>query len=285
MPIISENWKMRPKHNWYSKIIRKYYKIRVSLTKSHNPIHDSDILEKAEQEKQLVIQIPFGGLGDHIAYSSLPELLWEQKGIKTFISDKSIFRSEPIRDFVWKLNPYIEFTGQKGWFIYKPLLLKNNFLTIDKYLQNLFGLRGDGCPKVYYKPNPICELKGKTIVDPSFGPTGKANGYYEPDFHKRFTAFVENNIGDFILIAHKETHIKNPLETEITRLLKPQCYEIGTLEELADALFSAKSRYLLHSGAASLSVALNLQSNILNYLKPSSYTSYKYTVNNYINLK
>lgn len=133
---------MRPKHNWYSKIIKKCYKIRVNLTKSRNPTPDSDILEKAEREKQLVIQIPFGGLGDHLAYSSLPELLWQQKGIKTFISSKSIFRSEAIRNFVWELNPYIDFTNKKGWFIHKRP--EHRFLTLDVYLQSLFGLHGEG---------------------------------------------------------------------------------------------------------------------------------------------
>ena len=121
MPLISEDFKMRPKHNWYSKIIRKFYKIRVNLTKPRNPVPDSEILKRVEREKRLVIQIPFGGLGDHLAYSSLPELLWQQKRIKTFISLRSVFRSEAIRDFVWGLNPFVEFTHEKGWFTYRPL--------------------------------------------------------------------------------------------------------------------------------------------------------------------
>lgn len=282
MPILTENFKMRPKHNLYSKVIRKYYKIRVRLTKPRSPIYDADILEKAEEDKQLVIQIPFGGLGDHLVYSSLPELLWKQKGIKTFISNKSIFRSKAIRDFVWGLNPYVAFVDEKGWFIHKPL---QENLVLNEYLQKLFNLKGNGCPKAYYKPRIIEEIRGENIVDPSFGPTGKANGYYETDFHKRFVAYLENNVGDFILLTNKHTLIRSQLEAQINCLLKPPCYNIGRIEELADALFSASTRYLLHSGAASLSAALNLQSNILNYLKPSTYIPFKYSVNNYIDLK
>ena len=282
MPILTENFKMRPKHNWYSKIIRKYYKIRVNVTKPRNPIPDKNILEKVQREKELVIQIILGGLGDHLIYSSLPELLWKQKGVKTFISNKSVFRSEAIRHFIWELNPYVTFTDEKGWFIYKPL--ENNFSTWDEYLQRLFNLQGNGCPKVYYKPSLIEKLKGKTIVDPLFGPSGKANGYYEPEFHKRFVAFLESNVGDFILLTNKHTHTKNQLEAEIKRILKPPCFNISRIEDLADVLFSAGNRYLLHSGAASLSAALNLRSVILNYLKPSAYTSFKYNVNSYVDL-
>lgn len=274
---------MRPKHNWYSKIIRKYYKIRVNLTKLRSPIPDADILEKAEKEKQLVIQIPFGGLGDHLAYSSLPELLWQQKDIKTFISNKSIFRSKAIRSFVWELNPYVTFTDAKGWFTYKPL--EHNFHTMDKYFQSLFNLQGGGHPKIYYKPKLIEQLKEKTIVDPSFGPSGKANGYYKKGFYESFVDYIQKNVGEFVLITHNHTYTKRDFEQYVKRTFNPDCYNVSTIEELADVLFSACNRYLLHSGACSLSAALNLQSNILNYIKPSTYNSYKYSINNYIDLK
>lgn len=280
MPVISENWKMRPKHNWYSKIIRKYYKIRVNLTKPRNPIPDADILEKVEKAKQLVIQIPFGGLGDHLAYSSLPELLWEQKGIKTFISNKSIFRGKAICDFVWELNPYVTFTDEKGWFTYKPL--DNNFHTMDEYFQNLFNLKGDGRPKIYYKPKLIEQLKGKTTIDPSFGPTGKANGYFEPDFHKKFIEYLKNNVGEFVLIAHKHSDTKNNLQKLIKTELKPNCYNVTNIEELADVLFSADNRYLLYSGGASLSAALSLPSTIL--CNKMAAPNFQYNINAYVDL-
>ncbi len=280
MPILSEDYKMRPKHSWYSKLIRKYYKIRVNMTKPHSPVPDADILEKAEKEKQLVIQIPFGGLGDHLVYSSLPELLWTQKGIKTFISNKSIYRSKAIRDFVWGLNPYIEFTSNNGWFIHQPI--NYNFLTLDKYLQKLFNLQGNGCPKVYYKPHLIEQIKGKDVVDPSFGTSGKANGYYEKDFHKRFIEYLKSNVNEFILIAHRHSKTKNPLEELIERTFNPNCYSIFTIEELVDVLYSAGKRYLMYSGSASLSAATGLSSIVLCNRK--AVPNFQYKNNNYISL-
>lgn len=280
MAVLTENWRMRPKHNWYSKLIRKYYNIRVNLTKPRSPVPDRDILEKAEKEKQLVIQIPFGGLGDHLVYSSLPELLWQQKGIKTFISNKSIFRSKAIRDFVWGLNPYITFTDEKGWFIYKPL--ENDYPTLDEYLQKLFDLSGDGCPKVYYKPRIIEQIRVKDIVDPSFGPAGKANRYYEPEFHNKLIEYLKNNVGDFILITHRHAHTKNVLEERIKRTFNPDCYSLSTIEELADVLFSARKRYLLYSGGASLSAAMGLSSIALCNRK--AVPNFQYRINNYTDL-
>lgn len=280
MPIISENFKMRPKHNLYSRLIRKYYKIRVNLTKPNRPIPDTDILEKAEKEKRLVIQIPFGGLGDHLAYSSLPELLWRQKGIITFISNKSIFRSRAIRDFVWGLNPYIKFVSDNGWFIHQPL--ERKFSTLDEYVQNLFDLRGDGRPKVYYKPRIIKQIEGKNVVDPSFGPAGKANGYYGKNFHAKFIGYIRGNISDFVLIIHKHEHIRNELQRHVRKTFDPAVYSLSTIEELADVLFSARKRYLLYSGAASLSAALGTPSAVLCNKKAAS--NFQYKINEYIDL-
>lgn len=280
MPILSEQYKMRPKHNWYSKLIRKYYKIRVNLTKPRNLVPDADIREKAEREKQLIIQIPFGGLGDHLTYSSLPELLWKQKGIKTFISNESIFRSKAIRDFVWGLNPYIEFTSKNGWFIYQPLV--NEYSTLDEYLQMLLDLQGNRCPKVYYKPRIIEKIKGKTIVDPSFGPSGKANGYYEADFHKKFIDYLKSNIDEFVLVIHKHCKIKNKLEEQIKKMFDVTCYEVKTIEKLADVLFSAEKRYLLYSGTSSLSAAMGLPSVVLCNRK--AVPTFQYRTNEYVDL-
>lgn len=282
MPILDESWRMRPKHNWYSKIIRKYYKLRVNMIMPCKPIPDSEVSEKAEKEKILIIQVACGGLGDHLIYSSLPELLWNQKGIKTIISNKSVFRSGAIRDFVWGSNPYTTFTDEKGWFTYKAM--ENHFPTMDGYFQNLFNLQGDGLPKVYYTPNVIGKLKEKTIIDTSCGAAGKANGYFEPDFYKRLIEYLKSYVGEFVLITHLHSSAKNDLQELIRKEFKPECYSVSTIEDFSDVLYSAKERYLLHSGGASLAATFRLESSIINYTKPSTYDYFKYPTNRHIHL-
>ncbi len=282
MSVIKEDFKMRPKHNWYSKIVRKFYKIRVNKIKPKNPIPDKQILEKAQKEKELVIQPICGGLGDHLTYSSLPELLLKQKGIKTYISNYSVFDSKAICDFVWGYNPHIEFTDRKGWFTYQQP--EHSFLSMDKYFQSLFELDGDGLPKIYYKPKIIKQIKGKTIVDPSFGPAGKANGYFEPDFEKKFIEYFKKEDHELILILHRHSNRKNRLEEKLKKSFSPACYEIRTIQELVDVLSSAENRYILHSGTASISAALNKKSNVLNYYKPPACNHFKYSCNNHIDL-
>ncbi len=281
MPIISENFKIRPKHNWYSKIIRKYYKIRVGLTKPRNPIPDKDIRKKVEKAGRLIIQIPFGGLGDHLSYSSLPEMLLKQKNIKTLISRKSVFDSKAILDFVWKRNPYVEFTEEHGWFTYR--MLENHFPTMDEYFQNLFGLEGDGLPKVYYKPQMTEQLKGAVIVNPSFGPSGKANGYFEPEFQDKYIDYLKGIEDEFVLVASTHLKKKNWLEKKAEQALSPPIYKVGTIEELSDALFSTRKRYLMYSGSASLAAALQLPSTVLCNRKSAPH--FQYSNNNYVDLQ
>lgn len=245
-----------------------------------SPIRDYDISAMAEKEKKLVIQVANGGLGDHLTYSSLPELLWKQKGVKTFISNKSVFRSQAIFDFVWKNNPFVEFTNKKGWFTYKPPL--DGFPAIDQYLQGLFNLQGKGCPQIYYEPKLIKELKDKTIVDPSCGAAGKANGYFEKKFYKKYIEFIQYNVGKFVLIKHRHSGTRNELQELIIENLRPSFFVVETLEQMADVLYSAKNRYLMYSGAASLAAALNLPSTVLCNKKASPH--FQYSINNYIDL-
>jgi len=280
MLILTEKWKLRPKHNLYSKLIRKGCKVAVRLTEPRTFIPDNQILLKVEKEKKLTLQIRFGGLGDHLIYSSLPELLWKQKGIRTFISNYSIVRSKEIADFVWGTNPYVTIINKKGWFINQKT--KEGFVG-NEYLEKLFELDGTGCPKLYYKPNLIEQLKGKAIVDPSFGPSGRANGYYEKDIPERFAAYLGENVGDFILIIHEHVKAKNDLELHLKQVFKPSCYPVNTLEGYADVLFSAGRRYITYSGGASLSAGLGLESFVLCNRKPRPH--FMYAINKYIELQ
>ena len=279
MTVLSENWKIEKDH-YIRKIRKKYYRFRLKRLMPCDLIYDKDMLEKTLQTKELIIQPRYGGLGDHLQYSSLPELLRKQKGIKTLISNKSVYRNNGIRDFVWGNNPYIKFTGRKGWYINNPVEI--NFDTWDEYVQKLFELEGDGNPKIYYEPGSIAGIKGKTVVDFSFGPSGIANGYCERDFQSKLVGFIRDNIGDFVLVSYKQSVFSKELEEKILRELKPSCYCAGFIEELANVLYSAKERYLFYSGAASLSAALGLPSEVICNKRAEPH--FKYKVNTYISL-
>lgn len=59
--------------------------------------------------REIIFQVDYGGLGDHLFYSALPRLL-KKNGLadKVFLSNKSNFRNPQIYDFVWKSNPFLD---------------------------------------------------------------------------------------------------------------------------------------------------------------------------------
>jgi len=56
--------------------------------------------------KKIIISQPWGGLGDNLQYSTLPEL-FSKKGYDVYISNNNKVRNNEIFDLIWKMNPYI----------------------------------------------------------------------------------------------------------------------------------------------------------------------------------
>jgi hypothetical protein len=280
MPVIKEHFKMRAKHTWYSKLQRKWYKLRRSQFLPERCIPDSQIAESAEKSGRLVIQVIYGGLGDHLVYSALPELLRKQKQIRVFLSTKSIFRNQEIWDFIWKQNPYVEFTDEYGWFINEPLSWCSECRTFNEYLVRLFGLEGGDAPHLYYSPHLRETLRDCTVADLSFGPSGKANGYYEKEFQKRCVSYLYQ-IGDFCFVNYPYFK-KNPLQQKVVKEFCPKTVDVCSLEDLCNVLASAGRRYLMYSGSASLAAALNLPSTV--FCNKRACENFQYTVNEYLDL-
>ena len=47
----------------------------------------------------------FGGLGDNLQFSTLPEEFFKQQGRDTYIVSETTFRNKEIYDLVWGCNP------------------------------------------------------------------------------------------------------------------------------------------------------------------------------------
>ena len=56
--------------------------------------------------KKILYQ-PWGGLGDNLQYSTLPEL-YNTLGHEFYISSKNVYRNPEIYKLVWELNPYVK---------------------------------------------------------------------------------------------------------------------------------------------------------------------------------
>jgi len=206
------------------------------------------------RNRKLIIEIPYGGLGDHLFHSHLPRIAKETGEYdKVFISKKSLFRHSDNMHIVWELNPYIDgFTDEKGitcniMNITKKIAekrLENNLLDEIMLAYGLDDGKRSHEPENYYKPNYIPEYH-KVIFDPNF-----LSWIGEID-KKDMMAYIKKKKIKFDAIMKIRTnqalYIPKPGDNFI---------ETKTLTDFCNLIFSCKKLYCLTSGTATLAASL-----------------------------
>ena len=56
-----------------------------------------------------IIQVRYGGLGDHLFFSHIPRIV-KEFGHKIYLSTLSEFRNFDYLNFIWMTNPYLDGT-------------------------------------------------------------------------------------------------------------------------------------------------------------------------------
>ncbi|TAF33116.1 MAG: hypothetical protein EAZ57_06930 [Cytophagales bacterium] len=202
--------------------------------------------------QKLIIQIMYGGLGDHLFVTPVPRLAKELGFYdQVFISNKSDFRHPDYKRLVWEMNPYIDgFTDEDGSFPYidvMPYFEKDSRINIlDAVLMNYHLFDGNYWhePELYFKPKIREDLKDKVIYDPNYvSNVGMVSGQTIEKFFKKNHVTV-----DFQLKVRGNTNfpIGNALQT----------LETPTIEDYCSAIVSCKAFYCLTSGGATLASAL-----------------------------
>lgn len=211
-----------------------------------------------------------GGLGDHLALSTLPEE-WSKKGYDVYLSYSNVHRNLEIYDLVWKCNPFIKgfidgITSPFNESIqdYDPNdenhLINMSFIQKIEADSGIFDT-GNQIPKVYITTNKIPELENKTIVNfESISSKYEAQDVLEKlkriiqenniDQSDILELYVDKNINEF---AHNFMELKDVSKIE-TNFPK---YTINNIYQHADVINSCKNYITVLSGGASLAAALN----------------------------
>ncbi len=202
---------------------------------------------------RLVIEIPYGGFGDHLFHSHLPKIAKETgKFDEVYFSSKSLIRKQDHLDLVWKRNPYIDgFVDEPGVSCDLKSIVEEAKLRRDVNLLDLvmiaYGL-DDGVrwhdPELYYKPNLISEYQVK-IFDPN-------HFTYIGDFNERdLYAYLRKHNIKFDAVM-KLLGNKALYRSDRSHLI----IEAPSVYEFCDVLYSAKEIYCFTSGTATLASAL-----------------------------
>ena len=205
--------------------------------------------------KEAIIHQPWGGLGDNLSLSTLPEM-FAARGIRTLISTRNAVRNSEINSLVWGSNPFVcgvSDAEPNAGACRNPILD-----TIPKSLNFIERIEcahslepANRLPKVYYKPNPRPELSDAVIVD--IGSTAVAA---PPAALADYLDYVFANYGysgDEVFQVRFANQVAARNSYRIERL-KP--LTVGSIFEYCDVIASCRAFVTVHSGAQTLAVAL-----------------------------
>lgn len=211
-------------------------------------------IENIKKNKEIILNLHFGGLGDCLSFTSLPRLLKEQYNVDFYLDSKckKIFRHKDIFNLCFGLNPYFKgFKECNDSFTLKDFIqdlpvrklfsAHTNETTVE-ILERQFKLKGRGLPEIYYIPKNIPGY-GKTLfVDNNWFSGEKWGLYNDP---KLIEKEIENWLRD-------STHNVEYCHTDRQNLF-----------EYIDRMVSSGKFLCFLSGGNALAASLNLESTVI----------------------
>lgn len=235
----------------------------------------------------IVIYQPWGGLGDNLAHSLIPELC-NRIGVKCFLSKHNHYRNQQIHDLVWGCNPYVE----KEKVDFKDLswldrckFYENKGLNHVQVVQHTYGFNTEyEYPKIYYQPKLLPEFKNKTLIDFNAISVGYDDNVLKYKLHDLLKQKQIET--DVIIVEHSK--IEN---RQYTLPFQVEKIDINDLFLYCDIIHSAKNIITLNSGITNLASTIKngFSSDVAIYtftykkfLKEHGSNGYFYSNNNYI---
>jgi len=234
-----------------------------------------------------IIYQPWGGLGDNLAHSIIPELC-NKAGLPCFLSNQNACKNSEIKELVWDNNPFI--TGRvdstdMSWLDQiKPFETPGS--NHIEAIQRVYGFEPiSKYPQIYYSPKHIIDAKDISIVDLS---AHSISGDFvnSIDKLKELVKSVSNNPKTYFIINDKLDYGKsfNSVMGELPKI------KITSLFDYADYLGSVKQFITLHSGAHILAATIknklqsDLQIDTFSFRKYLDRVDYNFPNVNYISL-
>jgi hypothetical protein len=228
-----------------------------------------------------IICQPWGGLGDNLQYSTLPEL-FNKNGYDVYISTNNKVRNPEIFDLVWGLNPYVKgisdhpINAGECKNDYWPSEEQNEYSMHRIEISHGF-LKTNFFPKIYYNPQIIPELNNDILIDL----TGSSQVYALHkyiEYIEYFTPLLNQTKNIKIITFEK---IKpSPIFEDVYNYLKSKIsnieyLKVNSLINYCDIIKSCDMIIIVNSGINSLASAIkqnDSKPNILCYNPWSHYT-------------
>lgn len=196
-----------------------------------------------------IIHQDFGGLGDNLQFSTIPELCYHAN-ISCFISDKNVYRNPEIKELVWDCNPYVNGYSPdvpNAGSCRHPGGYRGASSIVDAMEDyHGFGFKNH-LPIIYYYPKIKKEFSDKTIIDFS---AISAKDRYNDDSIKYITDDIQNK-QECIVIKSKKNSFN------YYSLNQFEQYQFNDIFEYCDLIYSCKKFLCLDSGGQVLASAIS----------------------------
>ena len=217
-----------------------------------------NVREKPLSDKRVVLSNPWGGLGDNLQYSTLPEL-FALSGYQVWVSAHNKARNPEISKLVWGRNPYVCGISPEPGNIGEPVCSKSDVfgdlgVPFIGRIERAHGFKGLGrFPKVYHTPPTVPAVQDRILID--LGSTSVGGG-----------AEKLINYVNFVVVKYKYRP-EDLLQVQHGNI--PQAHGVSfnnlatvtssSLEEYCSLLASCRALITVHSGAQSLAVSMRWQ--------------------------
>jgi hypothetical protein len=204
-----------------------------------------------------VLYVNWGGLGDHLQFSTLPEQ-FNRLGYDFYISDKSHFRSDEIYDLVWGSNPYVKgITTEtancghiENWGVSEPVKFDKN-LSMHANIERIYGINPiSDFPALYYKPNNLSHYNDHILID--------LNAYSVADYPHNLEIIL-NHIKSFtnekILYVSSESSYGKPI-IDLSDIKNINTIKTKNIFHYIDLIYSSKKFISLWSGGSHISASI-----------------------------
>lgn len=214
--------------------------------------------------EKVILKNDWGGLGDSLMFSTLPEEFYKQKGIPFYLSDRCApCRNAEIFDLVWKNNPYF-----KGYSNEEPNAgivngIVENFLGAKDVVYNWEICHGltptNHYPKIYIDIPKINETE--CLIDLT---SYSAISSYLPHKEKVLDKVMElinlYNVKEYCVVEYNDDiKLENKKIASLIDVPGAKKIKINNLIENAGTIASTKHYISLISGGAILAATLRDQ--------------------------
>ena len=215
-----------------------------------------------------ILNVEYGGLGDHLFFSPVPRLLKDKYGddCRVYLSSQSNFRNWQTYEFVWSQNPYLDGLADPQSHNFKKLETDKKSRQVMESILRRYSLKvaTEPEPEIYHKISKYDNSPG-FIVDLNYS---------------SYVGLLDSDIVNLALKLDEKFIFLNPNKLIRSIIPSQRYFYTNSLHEYASVIKSSNQFYCLTSGGATLARALNVAANVYaTYNYPEYFT---HRGNNYI---